>query len=55
MSGAENMRKDTTESLCETRKYYDMPCKTCVLYGLPQCPEYKRRGDNKNGEMANEA
>jgi len=48
MSGSETVRKDTTDDLCITRKYYDMPCKTCVLYKLPACPEYKKQEDNKD-------
>jgi len=47
-NGSETVRKDTTEDLCITRKYYDMPCKTCILNNLPQCPEYKKQEDTKN-------
>ena len=36
---SEKMRKDTVYSVCRIRKNYNMPCKTCVLYETPQCPE----------------
>jgi len=48
MNGSENMRKETSEDLCMTRKYYDMPCRTCILNNLPYCPEYKTQRDINN-------
>jgi len=47
MNGSEKVRKDVAESMCMTRKYYKLPCKTCVLYESSQCPEYKKQGDKQ--------